>query len=588
MRKYFPLKNSKGITLIVLVITIIVLLVLAGVSLSLMLGQNGVLKQAQNATTETRGAEEKEKIEMAVAAARAVGNGELTEENLDTELGKVFDSGILKKRKSRILPEEYQQVEYIESTGTEYIDTGFKPNSENVKIELKIQVKNSGYGYAAIGADDRTNNDACIIFDYRTQEGYNRFYMGISENTPASVQDYNLKTLTGIFYNGEYKIYKNNEMYCSGTYNGTIQTTNNWWIYKRNPYDQGTGLQGKLYYLNIDENNNKIRNFIPCYRKSDNKPGLYDTVTGQFYTNQGTGEFLKGKNIVLNETPGWNYEIGSNKKYVIGLDGKVDYINQNTENYIEEGLVLRYDGIENTRAGNNPNATEWEDLSGNENDGIFSNAMVSDQNSITQLSKGYYSPEEKGYVFLHNDAYIKSTNNIGISGDENYTVEVVIKPWEDKKNSNYSCYRRSEFLWWGSSSTDIRYSTIFSYNRNSNKFIFDYINNGVYSDEGYDIINKKSYLSFRKIKNGIIKNGDKDVVKINYNDSIILNTYTGSVQFTPDLINSKVEIGRAWQWNGENRPFYGSIQSIRIYDRVLTDEEVQNNYQLDKKRFNIE
>ena len=37
---------------------------------------------------------------------------------------------------------------------------------------------------------------------------------------------------------------------------------------------------------------NKVLNFIPCVRKSDNKPGMYDTVTKTFYTNSGTGEFI--------------------------------------------------------------------------------------------------------------------------------------------------------------------------------------------------------------------------------------------------------------------------------------------------------
>ena len=55
--------NIRGITLIALVITIIVLLILAGVSIAMLTGQNGILTQAQNAkiTTENRNAEEKVK-----------------------------------------------------------------------------------------------------------------------------------------------------------------------------------------------------------------------------------------------------------------------------------------------------------------------------------------------------------------------------------------------------------------------------------------------------------------------------------------------------------------------------------------------
>ncbi len=255
--------------------------------------------------------------------------------------------------------------------------------------------------------------------------------------------------------------------------------------------------------------------------------------------------------------------------------------------YITDGLVLRYDGIENTRNGNNPNTTSWEDLSGNENDGIFSNAMVSNQNEITDLSKGYYSPEENGYVFLHNDAYIKSKNNIGISGDANYTVEVVMKPWSDRKNPNYSCCQWSTPIWWGTSSAVSGKSNMFEYERSSKKFCLSYMNCAIHSDSIYDILDKNFYLSYRKPKNGIIKSGDKNLIQLYYNNLAVSNSYTGQ-NFTPDVFNSEVQIGRSWQYGSQNRPFYGSIQSIRIYNRVLTDEEVSLNYASDKERFNIE
>ena len=54
------LRKNKGITLIALVITIIVLLILAGVSIAMLTGQNGILTQAQRAKTETEQAAENE------------------------------------------------------------------------------------------------------------------------------------------------------------------------------------------------------------------------------------------------------------------------------------------------------------------------------------------------------------------------------------------------------------------------------------------------------------------------------------------------------------------------------------------------
>ena len=65
------MKNNKGITLIALVITIIVLLILAGVSIAMLTGENGILTQAENAKTDTSDAELADRINMAL-------NGEFT------------------------------------------------------------------------------------------------------------------------------------------------------------------------------------------------------------------------------------------------------------------------------------------------------------------------------------------------------------------------------------------------------------------------------------------------------------------------------------------------------------------------------
>ncbi len=65
------MKNQKGITLIALVITIIVLLILAGVSIAMLLGENGILTQARRADQATAESEVADKINMALNGAYA-------------------------------------------------------------------------------------------------------------------------------------------------------------------------------------------------------------------------------------------------------------------------------------------------------------------------------------------------------------------------------------------------------------------------------------------------------------------------------------------------------------------------------------
>ena len=61
------MRNQRGITLIALVITIIVLLILAGVSIAMLTGDNGILSNARDAQTETVESSNEEMVKLAVA-----------------------------------------------------------------------------------------------------------------------------------------------------------------------------------------------------------------------------------------------------------------------------------------------------------------------------------------------------------------------------------------------------------------------------------------------------------------------------------------------------------------------------------------
>ena len=64
------IRNQKGITLIALVITIIVLLILAGVSIAMLTGNNGILKQANKAKVAQIEGQVKEEVNLAVQAVK--------------------------------------------------------------------------------------------------------------------------------------------------------------------------------------------------------------------------------------------------------------------------------------------------------------------------------------------------------------------------------------------------------------------------------------------------------------------------------------------------------------------------------------
>ncbi len=90
------LKNSeKAITLIALVITIIVLLILAGISISMLSGDNGILQKATTAKQNTDNSQIQEQINLAYHASLVEGQGKITEPSLESELKKEFNKDTL-------------------------------------------------------------------------------------------------------------------------------------------------------------------------------------------------------------------------------------------------------------------------------------------------------------------------------------------------------------------------------------------------------------------------------------------------------------------------------------------------------------
>ena len=84
----FKTKEAKGITLIALVITIIVLLILAGVTIATLTGENGILNQAGKAKDKTTEAESIERVQVEVAGSYGL-DGTIDKEQLNKNLGNI-------------------------------------------------------------------------------------------------------------------------------------------------------------------------------------------------------------------------------------------------------------------------------------------------------------------------------------------------------------------------------------------------------------------------------------------------------------------------------------------------------------------
>lgn len=187
------------------------------------------------------------------------------------------------------LPTEYQQVEYLEATGTQYIDTGIYPVLSD-GLYAKLQY---------ISGD---------LNNYRPFGGYNP---GVAID---SVTGLRIWTLNNFSISPTNKMTDGNihTIQCSedGTwdYDGETvlaskpiqdQTGVTITLFKANYIGgvlYGTGTS-RMYAFRYFRNGETIRDFVPCYRKSDSVAGLYDVINDVFYTNAGSGTFTVGPDL---------------------------------------------------------------------------------------------------------------------------------------------------------------------------------------------------------------------------------------------------------------------------------------------------
>ncbi len=133
-------KKNKGITLIALVITIIVLLILAGVSIATLLGENGILTQANKASYETKLAELKENLQLDILDVTMGKNGSsLSEEELRKVLVKYFGE---------------KNVPAINDSKWDNFPEGFELTTEDGKYTVNIaDIYNADLGKMTAGTE---------------------------------------------------------------------------------------------------------------------------------------------------------------------------------------------------------------------------------------------------------------------------------------------------------------------------------------------------------------------------------------------------------------------------------------------------
>ena len=188
----------------------------------------------------------------------------------------------------------YTLIEYIESTGTQYIDTGFKPNQDTSVIMTYLALPSARgalfgtrLSESGISYGDVYTGDGKFRSDYNTGEGLSC-------------------TLTSDYYSRKLTLHKDknssslstisNQYLCDVSSNIAIFQINYNLVFPG--YNSGGNVsvsnnKYRIYNFKIYDNNTLVRDFAPAL-DINGTPCMYDKVSRTFFYNAGTGQFVAG------------------------------------------------------------------------------------------------------------------------------------------------------------------------------------------------------------------------------------------------------------------------------------------------------
>ena len=210
------------------------------------------------------------------------------------------------------LPSGYTKLDYIQSSGTQYINTGFTPKG-NSRVVMDFENMLIPADAAALfGA--RTDTEKNVFGMWFDTTAVQPHYGNVTYNTkPIAVASYNVRQIydlnKGVATVGGTSVTFNQLTFNSGCNLTLLAINTNGTVDERR-------ASGKLYSAKIYDNGTLVRDFIPC-KNASGTIGLWDNVNSVFYANAGTGTFSTGtKHKTLID--GTGYEIKSGRVLIAG------------------------------------------------------------------------------------------------------------------------------------------------------------------------------------------------------------------------------------------------------------------------------
>lgn len=187
------------------------------------------------------------------------------------------------------LPSGYTQLEYIQSSGKQYINTAFKPKSTSRVVMDVHLLSPENYPYIFGVWTSSMQNCCSVYFDssagWTVDHGTTRTAIGTAQWDARLTVDLNGDSVS---------IGTTSALLPASSFS---QTLSMFLLAHNSAGSPALNSAAKLYSCAIYDNGALVRNFVPC-KNASGAVGLYDTVGRQFYANAGTGTFTAGPEII--------------------------------------------------------------------------------------------------------------------------------------------------------------------------------------------------------------------------------------------------------------------------------------------------
>jgi len=196
----------------------------------------------------------------------------------------------------------YQEVEYIQSSNTQYINTWVINQWTTLSVDMKFiitQTNGSSNEDGLFWAKGSTNQAPTIYLPNSSTKSLNTWCGSSTAYTVSSSFTLNtLHTLT-VNYSSSWRtwVYDGTSFSSSSWISNSANNTSWYMCFFSDGSTPVAKCYMKLYSAKITVNWTLTRDFVPCYRKSDSVIWLYDTVNWVFYTNAGSWTFTKWPDV---------------------------------------------------------------------------------------------------------------------------------------------------------------------------------------------------------------------------------------------------------------------------------------------------